>query len=133
MRNVVVHTNVTPGGQFVQSITGELDTKEVSQISKSDYTFIGKATGWMNKKEENFEAKIEEVVVQGNTIELRFKEFPKKYFYVINWEAINQKNPAYSMYSDQVVQVETPIADDFETYEEDITYHLFVPQNKTKT
>lgn len=132
MRNVVVHTSVTPGGQFVQSITGELDTKEVSQISKSDYTFIGKATGWMNKKEESFEAEIEEVVVQGNTIELRFKEFPKKYFYVTNWEAINQKNPAYSMYSDQVVQVETPIADDFETYEEDITYHLFVPQNKSK-
>ncbi len=138
LQHIKVNTEVTPGGQFPQTIEVTLDEKEAANVSAldltaDDFSFDGTAGGWMAQTTHPFTADVSTVNVEGDKLTLGFDTFPEKYFYVEDFTVTCEKDANLTFTKEQVDEVSTPVADTFvqETYENDKnnSYWLFTPEN----
>ncbi len=113
VKKVVVHTTVTPGGQFPDYLDITLDDVPRTKMRAEDFSMKGHATNWMDPSLHDFEAGFSKVESKGTLVRLYFDGFKDKYFYVEDWEVQNHADESLSFDSSKIDKVETPVADDF--------------------
>ncbi|MCR5468245.1 MAG: dienelactone hydrolase family protein [Lachnospiraceae bacterium] len=133
VENVVVHTTVRTTGQYPETleVTCENDINE--ELSSEDFHMTGEASIWESDDKRSFEASFSDVKVDGNKIYLYPEDFPEKFFYVDTFEVTCDKNDTFKITEQDVTEVITPVADDFEYIEATgggkLNYHLFTPED----
>lgn len=130
--DVVVYTEVTPGGQFPTSLVVTAEGLEDCQITAEDFVMEGKATNWMDPSLHDFTANFTDATVEGNKLTLTFGDFKDKYFFVDSFVVNNTADERLSFTSDLLSQVVTPVADEFERHGvetgDDFEYEFFAPK-----
>jgi len=136
VKEVVVQTTVTPGGQFPSTLEVKLAEEYKGEVNAADFAMSGKATNWMDPSLHSFEAGFTDAKIEGDTLTLTFGEFTDKYFFVENWEVVNKNDSKLSFTSDKISKVVAPVADEFEYHSVDdgeaFNYHLFTPEDTSK-
>jgi len=136
VKEVVVQTTVTPGGQFPNTLEVKLAEEYQGEVNAADFAMRGKATNWMDPSLHSFEAGFTEAKLEGEMLTLTFGEFKDKYFFVENWEVVNKNDSKLSFTSDKISRVVAPVADEFVYHSvddgEEFNYHLFTPEDTSK-
>ncbi len=133
--HVIVNATVRKTGQYpenFQMVLSEGAGKKVPALSEADFHMTGKAGMWGSDDTRDFSCEFESVVVDGDTITLTPKDFPEKYFYVKNFQVTCDGDQDLSFTEEAVSEVNTPVADAFETFRKEdgaaFDYHLFTPE-----
>ncbi len=135
LMSVTVDTVVRKTGQYPESfiLTFANDISR-EQVSATSFHLSGKAGYWGSDDTREFEADFKSAKVNGNTLTLIPDSFPEKYFYVKEYEVICSEDPMFSFSSNDISEIHTPVADDFETYSAEgnasFEYHLFDPKKE---
>ena len=130
--DVRIDAVVRPTGQYPESfkVTYSADVSG-KDVKAADFHMKGKAGSWGSDAAHDFEADFESILVDGNTITLKPKDFPEKFFYVKRYN-VTCNDPELSFSDENVLAVSTPVADDFadlraEGEKASFDYHLFTP------
>ena len=136
VQNVVVNASVRKTGQypeqFIVTISDEKDLTGMS-LGGEDFHMTGNAGMWGSSDTRPFSAEFEQAEIDGNTLILTPKSFPEKFFYVRDFMVICDKDEALYFTEQDVSEIRTPVADNFETIGEDgdvLRYRLFTPEKK---
>ncbi len=130
---VVANTVVKPAGQTLETFEVTVsDASLLEGLKAEDFSFIGKANGWLTSDLHDFTGTVKEVAVEGNVLTLTV-DCPEKFCYVQRYNVICNAQSTISFTKDDVAKVVTPVADDFtsETGDE-FVYNLFTPEDTSK-
>lgn len=142
--SVKVNCSVQSKGQRLDSIEVKVaDPELLNGIRATDFSLEGKSYGWSGEKEygfrsadtHDFSATISDVSVDGDTMVLSISDFNEKYYYVDMYTVACSSNEALTFTQDQVTEVITPVADDFEKLTKifddgsELVYNLYTPDD----
>ena len=142
IESVKVNCSVQSTGQRLDTIEVKVKDPEVlNGIQASAFTMEGKSYGWGYEKEDGFRshdvhdftATISGATVEDDTLILNISDFNEKYYYVDSYTVTCSTNEALTFTKDQVTEVATPVADDFEQLTKsfdgqvDLVYNLYTP------
>ncbi len=145
--SVKVNCTVLSQGQNLDSIEVQVkDGELLNGLKDTDFSLQGKAYGWSSEKEygfktadtHDFTADISGITVDGDTLTLSISDFNEKYYYVDSYTVTCNSNEALTFTQDQVTEVVTPVADDFEQLTEsfdegpDLVYNLYTPDDTSE-
>ncbi len=130
---VTVNTSVRKTGQYPESFVITFDNDILpKEISAESFHMSGDAGYWGSSDTRPFEADFKSAVISGKTLTLVPADFPEKYFYVNRFVVECSDDSALGFSSDDIKEIITPVADDFETrsFEGDVSfdYKLFNPE-----
>ncbi len=143
IESVKVNCSVQSPGQRLDTIEVKVKNPEVlNGIRATAFTMEGKSYGWGYEKEDGFRshdvhdftATISNAVVEDDTLILSISDFNEKYYYVDSYTVTCSSNEALTFTKDQVTEVVTPVADDFEQLtksfdgQPDLVYNLYTPE-----
>ena len=133
VESVVVNTTVRPSGHCLESLEVTVsDAALLEGLTAEDFSLSGNSWAWMASATHPFTATVSEISVEGNVLTLTITDFTEKYFYVEDFYVTCSTNPQLSFSSDKVVEVITPIADEFEQIRGDFNYNLYTPEDTSK-
>lgn len=133
--HVVVNASVRKTGQYPESFVLYLSEgagENIPELSASDFHMTGKAGMWGSEDTRDFSCEFEKVETDGAAITITPTDFPEKYFYVQTFQVTCDKDAGLSFTEEAISEVNTPVADDFETFRKEdgaaFDYHLFTPE-----
>ena len=134
VKDVVINTTVRTTGQYPENIVVKAESPIKGKFEASDFTMKGHADSWMNESLHDFSCEFEKVEVNGDTLILYPKDFPEKFFYVQDFTVECAKDSGLFFTYENVSKVNTPVADDFETFTREegagFDYHMFTPASE---
>jgi len=134
VKDVVINTTVRTTGQYPENIVVTTESPIKGDFKPEDFTMKGHADSWMNESLHDFSSGFEKVEVDGNTLTLYPKDFPEKFFYVQDFTVECAKDSGLFFTYENVSKVNTPVADDFETFTREegagFDYHMFTPASE---
>lgn len=135
---IIVNTTVRTTGQYPENIVvpfPEGVDAEALSLSEADFHMTGTAGMWGSDDTRDFSCEFEKLENDGDRIVLIPKDFPEKFFYVQDFSVTCDKDDRLSFAKKDVAEVNTAVADDFETVSAEngnFTYHLFTPESEEK-